>query len=382
MNNTTAATGARRLHEQLLHWLVQDAYPVWAERGFDPEHGTFNEKLAATGPAPLAPRRARVQTRQIYAYSMAPELGWKGDPVPLVEATLGFFTRCYRRPDNLFSTLVHHDGRLADERVDLYDQAFVLLALASCQKLLGPRADVIDLATGLREILLTRLRRPGGGFDCGPGEPPPLRSNPHMHLFESALAWSAISRDPGWRALADELGELALTRIIDPAQGVLRELFDGQWRPLPVEQGQAIEPGHQFEWAWLLLNFDSSPGSRARQAALRLYEIGARHGINADGIVVNALGDDLTVQDGAARLWPHTEWLKASARLARLTGEARYWQDAQRAASALLRFFENRNPGLWWDKITADGKWVEEAAPASSFYHIVCAIAEFGEQLG
>jgi mannose-6-phosphate isomerase len=299
-----------------------------------------------------------------------------------VASTLEFFVRHYRRPDNLFSTLVHHDGLLADERAELYDQAFVLLALACCQEVLGPRAAIVDMGVGLRGTLLSMLRRPGGGFDSGPGEPPPLRSNPHMHLFEAALAWCAVNDDAGWRALADELGELALARMISPVNGAMYELFDGQWRPLPAGEGQAIEPGHQLEWAWLLLNFDSSPGSRAWQAALRLYEIGVNHGVNADGIVVNALKHDLTVQDGAARLWPHTEWLKAASKLARLTGEARYWQDAQRAAGALLRFLENRRPGLWWDRISADGKWVEEPAPASSFYHIVCAIDELGAQLG
>jgi len=381
MNNSTASAGARRLHEQLSDWLIQDAYPVWADWGFDREHGAFHEKLTAAGPVQHVPRRARVQTRQIYAYSVAPGLGWKGGSESLVTPALDFFMRRYRRRDNLFSTLVHHDGRLADERADLYDQAFALLALASCQQLLGPRAGIVDAGVGLRGTLLEVLRRPGGGFDCGPGESPPLRSNPHMHLFESALAWSAVSDDPGWRALADELGELALRRIIDPRHGGLHELFDGQWRPLPPQPGQAIEPGHQFEWAWLLLNFDASPGSRARQAALRLYQIGVDHGINADDVVINALKDDLSVHDGAARLWPHTEWLKAAARLARLTGEARYWQDAQRAARTLLRFFENRPRGQWWDKLSADGKWVEEPAPASSFYHIVCSIAELGAQL-
>ncbi|MEJ0007621.1 MAG: AGE family epimerase/isomerase [Steroidobacteraceae bacterium] len=38
-------------------------------------------------------------------------------------------------------------------------------------------------------------------------------------------------------------------------------------------------------------------------------------------------------------------------------------------------------PGLWYDKIDREGKFVVEPAPASSFYHIICAIAEFGEAL-
>ncbi len=37
--------------------------------------------------------------------------------------------------------------------------------------------------------------------------------------------------------------------------------------------------------------------------------------------------------------------------------------------------------GLWRDKMMADGTFVEEAAPASSFYHIVCAIYELEDCL-
>jgi mannose-6-phosphate isomerase len=32
--------------------------------------------------------------------------------------------------------------------------------------------------------------------------------------------------------------------------------------------------------------------------------------------------------------------------------------------------------GLWRDRLNSDGTFVQEPAPASSFYHIVCAILE------
>ncbi|TWB25999.1 hypothetical protein FBZ91_1477, partial [Nitrospirillum viridazoti] len=34
------------------------------------------------------------------------------------------------------------------------------------------------------------------------------------------------------------------------------------------------------------------------------------------------------------------------------------------------------------DRLNPDGTFVEEAAPASSFYHIVCAIQELDQALG
>jgi hypothetical protein len=46
------------------------------------------------------------------------------------------------------------------------------------------------------------------------------------------------------------------------------------------------------------------------------------------------------------------------------------------AQGALEAFLDVPTPGLWRDKRTASGEFVDEASPASSFYHIVCAIQE------
>ncbi|HTY95162.1 MAG TPA: AGE family epimerase/isomerase [Steroidobacteraceae bacterium] len=380
MNPFSSIAQARQIHERLVSWLVDDAYPVWATAGFDATHRTFNERLLPDAAVPDEPRRARVQTRQVYAYSRAAHLGWRGDARALVEAGLGFFLRHYRRDDGLFHTLVAHDGHVVDSRAVLYDQAFALLALASCQEVLGP-SPAVDLGVQLRTRIHELLHRPGGGFDSAIPERTPLLSNPHMHLFEAALAWKAISTDPAWGALADEICGIALEHFIDRRSGALSELFDERWQPLPESTpGQAIEPGHQFEWAWLLLCQDAGVGSPTRIAAERLFDIGENHGVKG-GIAVNSLGADLRVKDPAARLWPQTERLKAASRLGALTGDEHYWSAALGAAQGLWRFLDHGARGLWYDKIDREGRFVVEPAPASSFYHIICAIAEFGAAL-
>jgi mannose/cellobiose epimerase-like protein (N-acyl-D-glucosamine 2-epimerase family) len=381
MNAISNLPQARQMHGRLLSWLIHDAYPVWATAGFDAVHRAFNERLIPGAALSDEPRRARVQTRQVYAYSRAAELGWRGDARPLVEAGLSFFTRHYLRADGLFHTLVAHDGRVRDDRAALYDQAFALLAMASAQEVLGAAPEIVTLGVQLRTRIMERLHRAGGGFDSGIPQRTPLLSNPHMHLFEAALAWKQVSPDPGWTALADEICGLALTHFIDPHTGALAELFDANWQPLPeTTPGQAIEPGHQFEWAWLLLCQDPTPGSATRRAAERLFEIGENHGVKG-GIAINTLSADLRIKDPAARLWPQTERLKAAARLGALTGEERYWSSALGAAQGLWRFLDHGARGLWHDKIDREGKFVAEPAPASSFYHIICAIAEFGAAL-
>ena len=112
MNNTSSLAQARQMHGRLLSWLIDDAYPLWATSGFDSGRRAFNERLTPQGALPNEARRARVQARQVYAYSRARSLGWHGDARPLVEAGLNFFIRHYLRADGLFHTLVEHDGVL------------------------------------------------------------------------------------------------------------------------------------------------------------------------------------------------------------------------------------------------------------------------------
>jgi mannose-6-phosphate isomerase len=98
--------------------------------------------------------------------------------------------------------------------------------------------------------------------------------------------------------------------------------------------------------------------------------------------VINALLDDFSVHDASARLWPQTERLKAAVLAARLTGEPRYWTMATAAANALLRYFDTAVAGSWYDRLTPNGDFVEEPAPASSFYHVAAAIAELSAASG
>jgi mannose/cellobiose epimerase-like protein (N-acyl-D-glucosamine 2-epimerase family) len=365
----------RRAGSELSRWLVEAAYPLWASRGFDRVHGGFHESLRGDGQPAYEPRRLRVQVRQVFSFAHAPAMGWDGDAAALVTAGLAYVRAHYRRPDGLFRTLVAPDGASLDDRALLYDQAFVLLAFAASQRVLGPQAGLIAEATQLRQLLYRFLKRPNRGFNSGLPEAVPLLANPHMHLLEAALAWTHVSDDPQWRWLVDELVELAVERLIDPDTGALRERFAGDWSPLASETGPPVEPGHLFEWAWLLLQWNDAALGAVRSRAERLVEIGETHGVHR-GVAVNGLREDLTVSDLAARLWPQTERLKATVSLAKLTQQSRYWSAAGAAVDALSRFLATPLPGLWHDWLAADGYFTPERTPASSFYHITCAIAE------
>jgi mannose/cellobiose epimerase-like protein (N-acyl-D-glucosamine 2-epimerase family) len=94
------------------------------------------------------------------------------------------------------------------------------------------------------------------------------------------------------------------------------------------------------------------------------------------GLAFNSMLDDFSPHDAGARLWPQTERLKAGALAARLTGEARYFTMTISAAEGLMRYLDTPLPGLWFDRIDVRANIVDEPAPASSFYHLVAAVAE------
>jgi mannose-6-phosphate isomerase len=269
---------------------------------------------------------------------------------------------------------VTSDGTPVDDRALLYDQAFALLGFATAAPLLGEPFNLAGEAEQLRQALFKHLKRGGPGFHSGVPHAPPLLSNPHMHLLEACLAWLDVGGGDEWRTLADELGELALAHLIDPATGMLHESFDESWRPTADAAGRLVEPGHQFEWAWLLMRWGQRRAD-VREAALRLIDVADRHGIH-NGVAINAIVNDTSAHDQNARLWPQTERLRAAALAARLYGDPRYWKMTGEAAAGLSRYLATEIPGLWYDRLTSSGTFLRDTVTAGNLYHIVGGIHE------
>lgn len=314
--------------------------------------------------APHDPRfRTRVQARQAFVFASAAGEGL-GPWAAVARCGLDALTRRARRDDGLFQAILDPAGAPVDAQAYLYEHAFVLLALAA----LGDA----QTATALR-ARLENFRHGAGGFREA-GERP-FQANAQMHLLEAALAWDAASDEGAWAALADELADLAVGRFIDPATGALSEFFDDAWRPLAGPAG-LIEPGHQFEWAWLLIRWGRARGRpEAEATARRLFAVGRRGFDPARNVAVDALTDDLAVRDAAARLWPQTEHLKAALALGDTTA-------ALQGANGMAAYLDTPAPGVWRERMRADGGFVEEPSPATSLYHLYVAIRELARFAG
>jgi mannose/cellobiose epimerase-like protein (N-acyl-D-glucosamine 2-epimerase family) len=373
-NVTLAGAGApsdvRRCAARLQHWFSQSALPIWWERGADPAGG-FYERLELNGAPANLPRRLRVQARQAYVYALAERLGWPG-PAAAAHAHGLAAVLAGRAEDGLYGAHPR-SGATLDGMGLLYEQAFVLLALAAART---RSADPALESEALRLLgQLEDFAHPLGGFADLPGLAAPLFANPNMHLFEAFQAWSATSDNPVWRELAASQAALALERLIDPENDALAERFGPDWSRPRARADRLVWPGHLYEWAWLLMDWQDADAATLVEA-LRLVELAEHTGVDAGGYAMFALDQRLAPLDRGARLWAQTERIRACARAAALTGDASLWAATAQACGALEAFLDTPTPGLWRDRRDETGAFREEAAPASSLYHVAGAMVE------
>jgi len=356
----------------LWRWLAEDALPLWWRAGADHVGGGFFESLGADGVALPAPRRCRVQPRQIYAFALSGQAGWVGPAAAVVDHGLGYFIEKYRRPDGLFRTCIEADGRVRDDHAVLYDQAFALLGLFGAHQI-QPQSHLQQAAESLLSCILKHYEHGPGGFR--EDDAAPFQSNAQMHLFEACIAWGPVAGG-AFTDTANELGGLCLDRLIDPERGVIDEYYDADWRPDGPGGERRIEPGHQFEWAWLLSQWSKTGGRPVAAHVERLFRVGEASVLPSINAAPAAISADGAMSDPVARLWPQTERMRTAAMLSRTTkgDSAIYVRAAARAAASVRSYLDTPISGLWRDKQTLDGTFVDEPAPASSLYHLATAI--------
>lgn len=362
---------------RFFEWMKLRALPVWHSLGQE-EDGVFAEALTLSGEQTTLTHRLRVQTRQIYCFAEAGSLGWAGRWRSAVESGVDALERFYRKNDGQWLPAIHCDRSAVNGDALVYDRAFVLFALAS-----AARHDIhFDRCRTQAQALLSELRAawlPQGGLRENGAHP--FQSNSHMHLLEACLAWAEVDEAPLWLEFADELVSLALNYFIDADTGCLREFFDGQWRPAAGDVGRIIEPGHQFEWMWLLSRYAQIRQSTdIAPVAMRLYSWGQRGYWDPARVMVDSLNEDGTARVRRARLWPQTEWLRAALLMAELAPRAErktYLDDANSALESLKLYLTDN--GLWHDKRVSNQSFIDEPAPATSFYHIMGACSQLAK---
>ncbi len=367
------ASAARRLRD----WATGAALPLWASIGFDATHGRFEERLTLDGKVIVdVPVRLMVQARQIFCYALAARRGWHPRALDLVETAYANMIKDYRsshgREGWAFS--VWRDGTVAEDKRDLYAHAFVLLAVASYVEATGKREALIVADDTLAFLDANMRAKQGGYLEVYPAVDPMRRQNPHMHLFEAFLALWTASSEGRYLARAEEMFDLFRRYFFQAGRGVLGEYYDEALKPAAGEAGEIVEPGHHYEWLWLLRQFAAAGGAEVQSYVDGLYSHADGHGYDRHGLIVDELLGSGRVRTATHRIWPVTEAIKANAVEAE-RGRA----GAERRVIGLVdslfdRYLTAHPSGGWIDRLSGDGQPATDFMPASTLYHLICAL--------
>lgn len=352
-------------------WWSVDFLPRWLDRVATSE-GAIVEALNADGRPDAAPATTLTQARCVFALA---HLHLATGCPNLLEAACrvnGFLDRSLRDVDGGYRVSTVNAVRRS------YDQSFALLALVTLRRA-DPAAIPASHITDLWRFVEARLTDPATGAlraDDGPARADaPCAQNPHMHMFEAALQAFEMTNERIWLDRASRLVDLAARHFVDPSTGAVREFIGADLKPLATETGARREPGHQYEWAWLLRRFADFGGDpAARGMADRMVAFTEAHGLRRDGRMAGAPFDAVDASGRIAEdthlLWPLTEAGKYCAAVGDETGA--------RTIETLIfgHYFADGPHPVWVNQLDGAGEVVWDAALGRLIYHVALFVTE------
>lgn len=363
--------------ERLGGWFRNAATPLWAKAAWDDAHGGFFEALDYRGEPVRGPRRVRVQSRQVYAFSMIAARGWHAGAESIAARGFDYLIdhACPDAGDRGCVHILSDDGAVIDDKRDLYDQAFLLLACAARIET-AHCARAAAVAEKTVAFLDRDLASPHGGWvESDKGELP-RRQNPHMHLFEAFMALFRATGDTIWRDKANDVADLFDRYFFTAQTNTLAEFFTEDLGNRAPANGAIVEPGHMMEWVWLFGQYQNLTNTDRNGVMGKLYAAAKGRADAASGFLPDAVdGPVENNRGGARRLWPQTEYIKAAFTQSNAPDDD-YAQDGAAIIDAAFgAYFDQPVAGLWCDQFDAAGAPLAVDVPASILYHLFEAVA-------
>ncbi|WP_223514104.1 AGE family epimerase/isomerase [Pseudomonas sp. GL-R-26] len=347
--------------------------PLWQGPGWNADIALPYEALDAEH-QPLPPQRYRAMAcaRQLYLFA----------------SLIGQVPGAEERAAALFRSLQRHfhdaehggwfysvdaQGTPLDQRKDLYTHAFILFACAHYwNKVREPLVESVLNAS--LEVVAQRFATDDGLYEAtlerdwaslGSG---PLQ-NPLMHLAEAFLATLSVREDPGVQQALVELCTAMHAHFIDPQRGVLME------KPLESVDNW-FEPGHQFEWYFLLESSALLRNSTLHADLERAFAFTEQVGVDQQTGAVRAMLDfaaDGGVRDATQRIWAQAEYLRA------LTLRP----DSEAAVLRQLQALQQRSlhSGGWYECRDEHGEVSRRDMPSTTPYHLATCYRGLAEYL-
>lgn len=336
--------------------------PIWRGPGFDATLRLPYEAVDASAHAPLPVQRFRAMAcaRQLFVFAQAGDL----DHARVLFESL---TRTFQDPSHggwFYS--VDARGAPLDTTKDLYTHAFVIFACAHYGLRSGNPA-AMDHVRRTSALIQANFAAQDDLFNAALNENftsvtgTPIQ-NPLMHLTEAWLVAREATRDNAFDAALRRLANAIARTFVHEPTGCIAEL------PIGAADNR-LEPGHQFEWYWLVKQAPELFAESGLEAALtRAFAFAQQRGVDpVTGGVYASLDETGGIQDPAQRIWAQTEYLRALASHPSPTVRA--------ALPQQMAFFQHRflRPQGWFECKAASGDVIRPEMPSTTPYHLATA---------
>ena len=358
----------------------------------DPSGGFFHYFMDDGSVYDHSSRHLVSSTRFVFNYAMAAREFDRGDYLEAARHGLAYLREVHRdRRSGAYAWTIR-DREVLDATRHAYGMAFVLLAYATAL-----RAGIGEAGAWLDEtwqLLETRFWDADAALyrdeaDADWRFSPYRGQNANMHLTEALLAAFEATREPRYLDRAMTVADAMTRRQAAQAGGLVWEHYDENWNidwnyhrddPKHLFRPWGFQPGHQAEWAKLLLMLDRhAPQEWLLPTATRLFETAIeRAWDDLNGGLCYGFAPDGSICDGDKYFWVQAEALAAAALLSARTGDLRHVDDYDKLWAYAWRFFVDHEHGAWYRILDRENrKYSEEKSPAGKTdYHTMGACHE------
>lgn len=267
-----------------------------------------------------------------------------------------------------------------------YGHAFVLLSAARALSAGIEQAEpILKNVWSLLEALFWEPEHNAycDEFENGLRNKSPYRGqNANMHMCEACIAtWEATGEDI-FLDRAELLAKKFAGDMANIGNGLVWEHYKQDWTPdynfnrdSPDDlfRPWGYQPGHQVEWARLLLMLDAiRPDPFYLKRACQLYEGGLKHGRDTQlGGIFYGFSPDGTPCSTAKYYWVHSEAIATAWRLYCRTGDASFREDYLDLWRYSWDHFVDHEHGAWYRILTRDGRKNDnlKSPPGKTDYH-------------
>ncbi|MFK0086276.1 AGE family epimerase/isomerase [Pseudomonas sp. NPDC090755] len=346
----------------------QRIVPLWLGPGWNADMALPFEALDEEArPLPVQRYRAMACARQLYLFSSRIEQPGARERAAALFRSLQRHFHDAEHGGWFYS--IDAQGKPLDRRKDLYTHAFIIFACAHYWGQVREQLVESTLNAALN-VISERFAREDGLYEASLGEDwadlgsGPLQ-NPLMHLAEAFLGTLAVRDDAQVQAALVALADAMQAHFVDEQHGVVLEKPRGavdNW----------FEPGHQFEWFFLLETSDLLRGSTLHASLERAFGYAELKGVRGTAVLA-MLDADGAIKDATQRIWAQAEYLRA---LALRTDNA---EKVFVQLRALQQHFLHADG--WHECRDASGAVSRSDMPSTTPYHLATCLEGLRQQI-